>query len=193
MAAYRILTRRLTLRCYELGDAPQVKAAVDRNREHLAEMPWIRFEPQTLDEKLQLLRRFRGEFDLDQDYTYGIFLGDQYIGGTGLHTRVGPNAREIGYWIAREHAGQGLATEAAAALTRVGFEVDGVARIEIHCAPWNRASARVAEKLGYTHEATLRGRATDAAGAPRDAMIWTRFSTLEAPLEAFDGLGRKLL
>ena len=45
------------------------------------------------------------------------------LGGMGLHTRVGPRAREIGYWIRKDAEGRGYVTEAVAALTRVGFEV----------------------------------------------------------------------
>ena len=49
--AYRIVSERLVLRCYELVDAPLLKDAIDANVEHLRDMPWIRFEPQTLEEK----------------------------------------------------------------------------------------------------------------------------------------------
>jgi len=122
------------------------------------------------------------------------------LGGTGLHMRVGDRAREIGYWINVAHLNRGVATEAAAALTRVGFEIDRLARIEIHCGPHNTRSAAVARKLGYTHEATLRERAIDAAGNPRDTMIWTLFAAdyprspcAGRELEAFDAAGRRIL
>ena len=58
--AYRITTDRLILRCYDPCDAPALKAAIDASLHHLAEMPWSREEPQSLDDKIALLRRFRG-------------------------------------------------------------------------------------------------------------------------------------
>ena len=85
--------------------------------------------------------------------------------------------------------------------TRIGFEVHGLERIEIHCSPDNHASARVAAKLGYRCEATLAGcRARDADGRPRDTTVWSLFAE-EYPaspaaalrLEAFDALRRRLL
>lgn len=200
--AYRIITDRLILRCYEPRDAPALKAAVDASLDHLAEMPWSRDEPQTLDEKIALLRRFRGLFDLGQDFVYGIFDRDDgtVLGGSGLHPRVGDRAREIGYWVHAAHIKRGLATEAAGAITRVGFEIENLARIEIHCAPRNTRSAAVARKLGYTHEATLRERTVDTAGNPRDTMIWTLFAAdyprspcAGQKLQAFDAAGRRLL
>jgi hypothetical protein len=43
---------------------------------------------------VQLLRGFRGRFDLGQDFAYGIFVPDdsEVLGGTGLHTRAGDDA-----------------------------------------------------------------------------------------------------
>jgi RimJ/RimL family protein N-acetyltransferase len=174
---YRIVTDRLVLRCWEPRDAPLLKAAIDASLAHLADMPWIDAEPQTVEQKVALLRRFRGQFDLDEDYVYGIFDRAQshVLGGCGLHTRPGGDAREIGYWIHVDHAGRGLATEAAGALTRVGFELSSLDRIEIHCGPTNSRSARVAQKLGYTLEATLRRRLM-LHGEPRDTMIWSLFA-----------------
>lgn len=201
--AYRIETPRLILRCWELGDGPAIQAAVNASLDHLRPwMPWAWQEPKSPDERLDFLRRCRGQFDLGQDFVYGILAPDNatVLGGSGLHTRLGPRAREIGYWIRASHAGQGLATEAAAALTRVGFEVDGVDRIEIHCDPANTRSAAVARKLGFTLEAVLRGRGLTVDGAPRDTMLWSLFAAdypatpaARAAVRAYDAAGRPVL
>jgi RimJ/RimL family protein N-acetyltransferase len=200
--AYRIETERLVVRCWEPRDAALLKAAVDASLDHLREMPWRRFEPQTLDEKIELLRQMRGKFDLGQDFTYGILDAreQQALGGTGLHTRVGGGAREIGYWIHAAHVGHGYATEATAALVRVGFELEKLQRIEIHCGTANVRSQAVARKLGFHHEATLRARGEDATGQPRDTMIWSLFAdeyaqspSASRTLRAFDAAGRQIL
>jgi RimJ/RimL family protein N-acetyltransferase len=201
--AYRIHTARTVVRCWEPADAPLLKAAIDASIEHLLPwMPWAADEPQPLEAKVALLRAFRGRFDLDQEYVYGILDPDEraVLGGTGLHTRAGKGALEIGYWIHVDHVGQGLATEVSAALTRVAFEVNGVERVEIHCDPHNARSANVPRKLGYVHEATLRQRTRTAEGAPRDTMVWTLLrdeypgsAAAQARVEAFDVLRNKLL
>lgn len=176
-----------------------LKTAIDSSLEHLRPwLPWAWFDPQTIEEKINLLRTFRGRFDLGEDYIYGIFNRDEsaVLGGSGLHLRCGPNAREIGYWIAAERVGQGIASETAAALTKIAFEHDGVERVEIHCDPKNAASAGIPAKIGYHHEATRRRLPLGRDGEQRDNMIWTMFSE-EYPaspartfaVKAFDAAG----
>ena len=201
--AYRIVTRRLVLRCWEPRDAPLLKAAVDASLDHLLPwMPWAREEPTDLQTKIKLLRSFRGKFDLGQDFLYGIFNRDEthVVGGTGLHTRSDQDSREIGYWIHVDHIGQGYATETAAALTKVAFEVEHVRRVDIRVVVGNQRSANVPRKLGYTHEATLRQRDTDRDGAPRDMMLWTLLAheypgspSPSAEIEVYDAAGRRIL
>jgi RimJ/RimL family protein N-acetyltransferase len=201
--AYRVVTQRLVLRCWEPADAPLMKASVDESLDHLRPwMPWTEGEPQELQQKIELIRRFRGNFDLGQDFTYGIFNREEtrVLGGTGLHTRVGENAREIGYWIHVDFINQGLATEASAALTRVAFEIDGVRRVEIHVAVENARSAAVPRKLGYVHEATLRQRSFREGQSYHNHMLWTLLAeefpgspSAQAVLEAYDAMGRRIL
>ena len=84
--AYRILTERLELACYEASDAEELQAVTARNKEHLSHfMLWALNEPQTLDEKLELIRGFRGRFDSGTEYVYRVKYRDdpRLIGGTG--------------------------------------------------------------------------------------------------------------
>jgi len=201
--AYRIVTGRLVIRCWEPRDAPLLQRAVDQSLEHLRPwMPWALREPVPLEDRVQWLRSCRGKFDLGTDFVYGIFSADEgeVVGGTGLHTRAGPHAREIGYWISAGAARHGYATEASAALTRVAFLVDRVKRVEIHCDPRNVASAGVAQKLGFLHEATLLCRIEGSDGRLHDSMLWTMTQEAfpasvcaGAAAEAFDAAGVRLL
>lgn len=200
--AYRIETERLVIRCYAPKDARLLKKAIDASLEHLLPwMPWAHHEPENLEKKTARLRMYRGQFDLGTDYVFGIFNKeeDELIGSSGLHTRVGEKAREIGYWINANHINKGYATETAKALTVVGFEVEDLDRIEIHCAPNNFSSLNVPKKLGYLHEATLKERHVDALGKKQDIMIWTMFKEdyFDKPfksfeLDVFDVAGKKL-
>ncbi|MGG3284347.1 GNAT family N-acetyltransferase [Paenibacillus solani] len=63
---------------------------------------------------------------------------------------------EIGYVLARECWGQGLMTEAAAALLELGFGRMELERIQARCFSENIGSQRVMEKIGMSYEGTLR-------------------------------------
>ena len=152
---YRIETERLVIRCYEPGDAPKLHEAITRSLDHLRPwLPWVQQEPKPPEARAGLIRLFRGQFDLGLDYAFGIFDKEEMelIGSTGLHTRIGRNAREIGYWIGIDHVGRGYATEAVSALVKTGFDIEGLSRIEIRCAPENTRSQHVPEKLGFKME-----------------------------------------
>lgn len=200
-SVYRIETSDIVIRCYDPTDAKILKNAIDNSLDHLKPwMPWAKYEPQDLDKKVELLRNFRGQFDLDMDHIYGIFTKDEkeLIGGTGLHKRIASNGREIGYWINEKFIGKGFATESVKCLIRIGFELYDLNLIEIRCAPENKRSARVAEKLGFNLEAILKNRLID--GEIRDQMIWSLFrndyeksSIKYTVLKAYDVTGNQLL
>jgi len=190
--AYRIVTPRLVIRCWDPRDAPLAKEAIDSSLDHLRPwLPWARHEPQTLAEKVELLREFRGQFDLGSNSVYAILdaAEERILGGTGLHPRIGPGGIEIGYWIRADAAGQGFATEATAALTRIAFEVADVERVEIRCAPDNHASAAIPRKLRYEpaqpDDGDLVFRIT--------AKAFPKTPAATAPLAAYDIVGDVLL
>jgi len=201
--AYRIVTPRLVLRCWNPQDAPLLKNAVQANVDHL--LPWLPFarnEPEELQVKIERMRHWRSRFDSDGDYVYGIFNAEEsrVVGGTGLHKRVGDQAFEIGYWIDQELINQGYATEVSAALVKTAFEIMGARRIEIHCDPLNHRSAAVPRKLGFIHEATLRERFPTSESQWTDIMIWSIFAgdypqspAQQIKIQAFDSANRQIV
>lgn len=200
--AYRVETERLVLRCWSPSDAPLLRATLDANNQHLRPMiPFMKDEPRSLDQTAQWLRGLRALFDLGQNYRYAVFNKDEtrLLGENMLLTRPGPGALEVGYWTDKDNIGKGFAAEAAGALIRVAFEIEGVDRVEIHCAPENTASASIPAKLGFTYESTLKRRATDSEGDIRDLMMWSLFADeyrKSAPAalsyQAFDCMGRAI-
>ncbi len=61
-------------------------------------------------------------------------------------------AVEIGWRLAAEHWGRGLATEGASAVLRYGFEIAGLSGVVSFTVPQNLRSRRVMEKLGMVHD-----------------------------------------
>ena len=175
------------LRCYTPDDAPLVKDAVDSSLDHLRTfMDWAWARRSRLARTRKRLRAFRDAFRHGDDWIYGLFTpdGSELVGGAGLHRRVGPEALEIGYWIRASRVRQGLATEAAAALTRLAFECCGAIRVEIHVDPANTASLAVADRLGYRP----RGDASQAPAADQARRAAPRRGRLLASRRGVPGL-----
>lgn len=151
----RIETERLVLRRYEADDADQMSRVTLASKDHLSPfLPWARAEPLSREERVTLLATFMADYDDGRDFIMGIFTrGDgTYVGGTGLHTRLGEGVLEIGYWIARDQQGHGYVTEAALALTQAALEFAGAERVEIRHVPDNTASRAVPQRCGYSYD-----------------------------------------
>ena len=200
--AYRIETDRLVVRCYQPTDVQMLAESVAESVDHLKPwMPWAHSEPEPFEAKVDRVKRFRGEFDLGENFVYGIFNReeDRLLGGTGFHTRIGDEQLEIGYWIHKDFINQGLVTESTAGLVKVAFEVIHIHRLEIHCDPRNLASASIPRKLGFTHEGTLRAK-TRFLDHWSDSMVWglleeeyPHMPSCRANIKVYDARGNPLL
>jgi ribosomal-protein-alanine N-acetyltransferase len=78
----------------------------------------------------------------------------KFIGRCGLTPMdiEGYEEIEVGYMLAKEYWGQGLATEAANAILQYGFDQMGLSRLICVINPGNQASSRVAMKIGMRLE-----------------------------------------
>ena len=168
-----ITTSRLVLRPWSVADAPKLKALIDANIDHLrAWMPWAMNEPSPVEVIAKRIEGFQANVRDGTDYGVGVLLGDEAIGGAGLHRRNGPDTLEIGYWMSAAHTKRGYASEAAMALTRLAFTMPHVEHVQIRCDPRNAASAAVPKKLGFSHIATLEADTVTPTGEPRATMVW---------------------
>ena len=144
---------RLVIRPWTVADAPALRQAVIDSVDHLLPwMPWAADEPLTLEQRIDMIGKWDDERSANAGAVYGILLADgTAVGGTGFHRRHpdGPHILEIGYWVHVDHVGQGIATEAAEALTDAAFALPNTTAVEIQHHPDNHASAAVPRKLGY--------------------------------------------
>jgi RimJ/RimL family protein N-acetyltransferase len=151
----RIETERLVLRCYEPTDADKLSRVIMASRHYLSPwLPWARDEPISPEHRSESLATFVREYDEGVDFVMGIFLRDTgtYLGGSGVHTRLGEGILEINYWIAADQQRKGFVTEGVIALTQVAIDFAGAERVEIHHLPKNLLSRAVPERLAYTYE-----------------------------------------
>jgi len=84
--------------------------------------------------------------------------GGRPVGNVGLWLKdLGQGRASLGYWIVESARGQGAAGAALAAVTAWALRDLRVPRLELCVEPWNTASLRTAERVGFRREGVLRG------------------------------------
>lgn len=157
MSTHRLETKRLLLCSWEADD-------------------WLTFEPIATDplvmkyisdgkpwpdEKIvefvdrQILHLRRYDFCL-----WKLLLRENHrlVGFCGLQPLDDLPGVEIGWWLASDQWGQGLATEAAHTVLEDGFTRIGLSRIVAVALRENRTSIRIMEKLGMRFESEVKHR-----------------------------------
>ena len=153
-----VLTGRLRLRRWRLEDVPSLAVALRESERELAPwLPWAR-PPLEVAALRARVERFAADFAAGRAWFYAVCdrATGALAGGAALEHRR-PRALELGYWLRTSATGRGLATEAAAALTRVALEHGHASAVQIRCDPNNTRSAALAARLGYAHRTTLPG------------------------------------
>ncbi len=142
------------LRPFAISDAPEVLQAITDSTQELRQfMPWSHI-PTDLESQVKRLRAGLTIQAQGEDFSFGLFEGDQMLAGCGLHFRVplNPNGAEIGFWTRTSHSGRGLATLLTQALIVYAIEALAMDRISITHNLDNPRSQRVVEKVGFLFE-----------------------------------------
>jgi RimJ/RimL family protein N-acetyltransferase len=87
----------------------------------------------------------------------GVWAGADLVGGALLfHHEPGAGIVEIGCWLTAAAEGGGVAAAACTVLIGLARAELTVERLEWHASTLNARSRRLAERLGFQHEGTLR-------------------------------------
>lgn len=98
------------------------------------------------------------------------------LGGMGLASfDLAVPKFELGYWCRTSETGKGYVSEAVTAQCHYLFTELGARRIELRMDERNVASYRVAERLGFTLEGTLRNHAVANDGSLRSTRIYALY------------------
>lgn len=187
----RFETKRTYLRSYEAGDGPWFYLMSQRNRTHLA-----RYEADNVvmsiesEENAEVVVRelaaewearnffFMGAFDRETDE----FVAQIYVGPVNWDL---PEF-EIGFFVDRDHEGQGYVTEAVRATLGFIFEHLGAHRVRLECDDTNERSWRVAERCGLVQEGHIRENKVNADGTLTGTL---HYGLLRREFEALDRNG----
>lgn len=153
-------TPRLLLRPFRRRDIDALVEAVHTSIPELRRwLPWAHAQYGRTD-ALRFVRDSAGAWSEGRAFDFVIRPIDRtghHLGNISVwHTSRREQAAEMGYWIRSDEAGTGVATEAGARVLQVAFEELSLHRVTLRIATGNRASERVAEKLGFIQEGLLR-------------------------------------
>ncbi len=152
--SWPLRTERLTIRPATAEDAPTTYEI----RRQPTVSDWLTFIPSDATSYAERFRdpdRLAKTLVVEQD---GVLVGDLMLAveDAWAPAEVADHAKavqaELGWVIAPEHAGRGLATEAVTELVRACFEELGLRRVYAQCFADNVASWRLMERLGMRRE-----------------------------------------
>jgi ribosomal-protein-alanine N-acetyltransferase len=148
----RLETARLLLRGFAGADFEAYCSCIFADPEVASQ-----FAPSALSPRQRTRMAFARNAELWRERRYGLWAvvdksDGAFLGHCGFLPLDGTPEVEIGYAIARSHWGRGLATEAAGAALRYGFEQAGLDRIVAITRPENAASQKVMKKIGLRFE-----------------------------------------
>ncbi len=151
----RLETERLVLRMYE----PTELDALHALRDHASAVRWLYDDLATIEESRDRLARRIGltRFALTGDgIGFAVDRGGEVVADASLALASAEHRQgEIGYIVHPAHQGRGYATEAAAAVLDLAFDVFGLHRVVGRTEPRNVSSVRVLERLGMRREGLL--------------------------------------
>jgi RimJ/RimL family protein N-acetyltransferase len=158
----------LELRSWTLDDVPALVAAC--NDEEIRR--WLTLIPSPYTEE-DARMYIEGKVPNIGRHQFAITEDGHVVGAIGLDVSESIRQGTIGYWCAREARGRGLTTRALRLLSQHAFDELGAERLQLFADPDNRASQRVAEKVGYQREGTVRSHLPQRDGTRRDSITFS--------------------
>lgn len=148
-------TARLVLRAFTLADVPRLVALAGDYEvaQNTLNIP----HPYHEADARHWVRSTQQNRAQQSGYAFAIELRatGELVGGIGLTVERRFDRAEAGYWLGRPYWGQGLATEALAALLRFGFNELSLNKLYATHIAENPASGRVMLKNGMVLEGKL--------------------------------------
>ena len=87
---------------------------------------------------------------------FAIDIDGEIVGSVGIHKIAKSHQAEIGYWLAEQHWGNGIMTEAVKLITKFSFNELKLKRVYAYAFSFNKASQKVLAKAGFKFEGILK-------------------------------------
>ena len=166
----------VTLRPWRDGDVDAIHAAC-QDEAITYWLPMIPI-PYTRSDARDYIRKTRQSWRDGTDAFFAVTDAPtgEVVGSIGMRCH-GDGRGTVGYWVAAEARGQGVATRALKLIS--GWALDGLRleRLELMAEPENEASCKVAERSGYQREGVLRSYLQTSRRGRRDVVLFSLLPT----------------
>lgn len=135
----------------------QMLKVIDGSREFLRKYLFWVDKNRTMEDIVGATDFFANAWEKGDKFAYVVVdKSGNLLGCVDAHNIDKDNySAAIGYFLSQDQTGKGYMSDAVKALEKAIF-AQGIKRIEIRCDKENRASANVAIRNGYEHEASLK-------------------------------------
>jgi ribosomal-protein-serine acetyltransferase len=165
----------LVLRPFRMEDADEIHAAVRESMKELGQwLSWCH-PAYTIQETLQFLAGRADAFQKDGEHGFAVIerATGRLVGANGINQLDRAALRaNLGYWLRTGATGRGFAAGSTKLVAQWALGAYGLERIEIVAATGNKASQRVAERIGATREGIARNRLR-VHGVQHDAVVYS--------------------
>lgn len=152
-----VVDPEIELRMLTKVDSESFFDLIEKNRAYLREwIPWLD-ETQSLEDTQRFIEQGILQYYSNQSFQAGIWYHGELVGCIGFHPiDWRHHLSSLGYWVAEDFQGKGIVIRSVARMVQYAFEELKLNRLDLRCAPGNRKSLVIPEKLGFTREGVLR-------------------------------------
>ncbi len=143
---------------------------IEDNRTYLVQNVTRFHTLETIEDTLFMIQDAIGRYTRREGLLAGIWHQEQLVGMVGHHSLDRPNRTvQLQVWVGQDNQRRGFGTRAMRAIIKYSFQDMSLNRLEMRFRDDNAAGHRLAQKLGFVHECTLRqglildGHPTDTA------------------------------
>ncbi len=156
MKAIRIMGDNIVLRELRMRDAGLIAKYLKGKevKKYTSTIP----HPYSEKDAVSFIKKTAKEQKEKKSVRLAIDINGQLAGIISLE-RISPEHKtaEVGYWLAKEHWGKGIMTEAVSLIKKYAFKELKLYRLHAKVMAPNIGSARVLKKSGFENEGLLKG------------------------------------
>ena len=166
------------LRKWRLSDAEDLAAALN-NEKILVNLRDGLPSPYTAQDAADYIAAMLSA-DENRTFAYAISINDRAVGSIGAFRQgnIHRQTAELGYYLAEEHWGRGIMTDAIRQLCDILFQTTDILRIYAEPFAYNTGSRRALEKAGFQLEGIMKNNAVKN-GKVLDMALYSLTRTME--------------